>query len=271
MTAGIPSAVTDFERAEREGYAAIFQAAPADLSAELGIASAEIGGATCIALPAVDTTMLNRAVGLGVDRAATEADLDEIAVFFARLGVRYAIPLAPGAQPAELEGWLRARGFEPGYAWMKFRRGVEPPPPVETDLRAEEVGPERGRDFGVVVGEAYGLPRSVADWWADAAASPDTRCFVAYDGEEAAAAGLLVVSGDAGWLGAAGTRAEFRRRGGQGAILAARIRAAAELGLEVLVTETGERVPDRPSNSYRNILRMGFEEAYLRPNYVSPG
>ena len=26
----------------------------------------------------------------------------------------------------------------------------------------------------------------------------------------------------------------------------------------------------KPSNSYRNILRYGFAEAYLRPNYLSP-
>ncbi len=31
-----------------------------------------------------------------------------------------------------------------------------------------------------------------------------------------------------------------------------------------------ELVPDRPSNSYRNILHAGFEVAYVRPNHVSP-
>ncbi len=43
-----------------------------------------------------------------------------------------------------------------------------------------------------------------------------------------------------------------------------------ELGVEVLATETGELVPDRPSNSYRNITRVGFEERYVRPNYSLP-
>jgi hypothetical protein len=27
---------------------------------------------------------------------------------------------------------------------------------------------------------------------------------------------------------------------------------------------------DKPSNSYRNILRAGFEERYVRQNYLSP-
>jgi hypothetical protein len=39
---------------------------------------------------------------------------------------------------------------------------------------------------------------------------------------------------------------EHRRKGAQGAILAARIRAAGEAGLDALATETGERIPDRP-------------------------
>jgi hypothetical protein len=38
----------------------------------------------------------------------------------------------------------------------------------------------------------------------------------------------------------------------------------------VVVTETGEIVDERPTISYRNILRAGFAPAYLRPNYVSP-
>jgi len=42
------------------------------------------------------------------------------------------------------------------------------------------------------------------------------------------------------------------------------------VALTRLVTETCERTEDRPSASYRNILRAGFAECYLRPNFVSP-
>jgi hypothetical protein len=53
-------------------------------------------------------------------------------------------------------------------------------------------------------------------------------------------------------------------------MLARRLTEAAARGARVAVTETGERVPDKPSHSYRNILRAGFEEMYLRQNYLSP-
>jgi hypothetical protein len=80
----------------------------------------------------------------------------------------------------------------------------------------------------------------------------------------------LFVTGALGWLGVAATLPASRRRGAQEALIAARIRHAAALGCTRLVTETGERTEERPSVSYRNILRAGFAEAYLRPNLVSP-
>jgi GNAT superfamily N-acetyltransferase len=95
-------------------------------------------------------------------------------------------------------------------------------------------------------------------------------CYLAWDGDEPAGAAALFASGDTGWFGLAGTRPEFRGRGAQSALLAVRIARAAELGCRLLVTETGEQVEERPSNSYRNILRSGFEIAYVRPNYRAP-
>ena len=64
------------------------------------------------------------------------------------------------------------------------------------------------------------------------------------------------------------TRPSHRRRGAQGALLARRIRDAADLGCRWLVTETGEDLPERPNPSFRNMLRTGFELAYQRANYL---
>ena len=82
---------------------------------------------------------------------------------------------------------------------------------------------------------------------------------------------MLYANGDAGWLGVASTRADYRGRGAQSALLAARIERAGELGLRLLVTETGAAEDDEPGTSYRNILRAGFEPAYVRPNYTASG
>jgi len=68
-------------------------------------------------------------------------------------------------------------------------------------------------------------------------------------------------------LGIGATLEAARGRGCQTALLHRRIGDAAEAGCHTLLVETGERVPDRPSASYRNILKAGFDEAYLRPNW----
>jgi GNAT superfamily N-acetyltransferase len=61
---------------------------------------------------------------------------------------------------------------------------------------------------------------------------------------------------------------EHRGKGAQSALLAARIHRAVELGCDLLVTETGEQRDDRPSNSYRNILRAGFTEDAVTANWL---
>jgi hypothetical protein len=66
------------------------------------------------------------------------------------------------------------------------------------------------------------------------------------------------------------TLTQYRNRGGQSALLAARIEDAIAAGCRYLVTETWEEHPPESINpSYHNMLRMGFELAYARANYLS--
>jgi hypothetical protein len=235
-----------------------------------GQAQAEIGGALCTSFEATPgSALLNRALGLGLAARATHVDLDEIEAFFADRGLAYGIPLTPHAQPAELPDWLEARGLRRGCAWTKFALGPEPAPAVETDLRVEELGRDRADVFADVFVRAYGTPEVMRPLLARAPGSSGWRCFAAFDGETPAATGALFVTGKVGWLGVAGTLPEFRGRGAQGALLAARIEAGREAGCEALVTETGEPVDGKPGGSYRNLVRGGFEPVYVRQNYLS--
>lgn len=234
-----------------------------------GLPTCRIAGGVCTAVPgAPENTMLNRVDALGLEGAVDATVLDEIDAFFRDNCVAYAIGVSPLAAPSLTES-LRERGFEDGYAWMKFGRRSSSPPEARTALRVVE--PLDGADFGRVVSEAYGMPAALGEaMFGGLPGRGGWTCFVAYDGDEPAGAAALYARDSAGWLGCAGTVERHRGKGAQGALLAARIGRAAELGLDVLATETGERVPGRPSNSYRNILRAGFEEAYLRPNLHAP-
>ena len=71
-------------------------------------------------------------------------------------------------------------------------------------------------------------------------------------------------------IGLAATVPEHRGAGAQSALLATRIARARDLGCRSVYVETGERRPDRPDASYRNILRAGFEELYVLANWLSP-
>jgi GNAT superfamily N-acetyltransferase len=251
------------ERAERDALLL--------LAAVPGMDVLEVGGAACVAVPAMpEVPMVNHTVGAGEDEDADDATLAAIAAFYGRVRARYYVAVTPSARPADLRERLAAHGFTRGYDWMKFVRGTDDVPRAETELDVRPVGPGEGDDFADVVVAGYEMPSAVRP--AIAAVPRVAGCFAyaAYAGAEAAAAGALFVSGDLGWLGFAATRPEHRRKGGQGAVLAARIARARELGVKTLVTETGVIAEGRPSNSYRNILRTGFEEVYVRENYLSP-
>ena len=176
----------------------------------------------------------------------------------------------PRPSPAAVEGWLRERGFAEAYPWQKFRHNGAAAGPVATELAVEETADGPGFAGALVTG--YGLPPFLLPWLALLPGRPGWHCYVARDQAdgEAVAAGALYIEDGIGWLGMAATLGEQRGRGAQGAILAARIARAQELGCAEIVTETGVPGPGGPGPSYRNILRAGFVPTYVRPNWERP-
>ena len=244
------------ERAGLEAYRAFY-----------GEQALEVGAAVVFHIPqAPDSPMLNRVVGLGVDEPATEAALDEALALLE--GTRHYVAVTPGAEPPQLVDWLAKRGFEPGWGWTQFCRGVDELPALETELELVEVGSDQTADFARVVATGYRLPDATLPLLGLAPVRPGWTCWLALaDGEPAGAAALHVGDG-AAYLGFAATLPEHRGKGAQNALLAARIRRAAEMGCDLVVTETGERREGLSIDSYRNILRAGFVEQYVVANWV---
>ena len=132
---------------------------------------------------------------------------------------------------------------------------------------AEVAGGELAEAFALIVRKSFGLPEGMDPVLARAPGR-GWRCWVALDGDEPAGAAALYAAEGVGYLGLAGTLPEHRGKGAQSALLAARIRLAAEQGATRVTTETGVREPGRPDRSYRNILRAGFEEVAVRANWL---
>ena len=238
----------------------MFAAVPDDVAAELGVAMLELVDSLAVRVRFLSgSSEVNHAVGI-----STAEQLDRLAGFYGE--TRHAVSPRP---EVDLDATLRERGYEPGYAWIKFSRDVDDPPPASsTDLEIVEVAEDGGADFGRAAVEGYGMPRRFAEWLACLPGRDGWHCFVAYDGSEPAAGGAVHVFEDVGWLGLGATRPEFRRRGAQSAILAARIRRAAELGCRLVVTETGARrrqtVQLLPEHLARR-LRTAVPPCQLRP------
>lgn len=241
--------MNELERIEAEGYAALCEL--------MGGTVTRLDGGVCLSAP-VTVTELNR-----VTNVSDDLDLDAVADVYR--GKEHLVSVPPWVDA--LAPRLEARGYEPGYAWMKFDRAPDPAQPVDTSLRIEET--DDGTLFGATASEGFGAPPEAAPGF-DVAGRPGWHCFIAWDGDEPAGAASLFVQGELAWFGGASTRPAFRGRGAQSALLAARVERARAVGARRLTTETGERVEGRPDQSYRNILRAGFRESYLRPNWRSP-
>jgi hypothetical protein len=259
------------ENVEFDAIVDLFRASPEDVRAAHAIEARDVGAATCLTCRGIEpAAVFRRAIRVGVGRATTEAELDLVLAHMNGRGPRYVVPVAPRSQPPALGSWLERRGFTRGYAWMKFCRSCGGAPAAESDLEVRAIDRALGGEFGRVVVQGFGLPPGLAPWIGALAGRANWLCVMAFDNGAPVAAGAAYLSGEHAWLGLGATLASHRRRGAQNALLARRLSEAAARGARVAVTETGEQLPDKPSGSYRNILRAGFEEMYLRQNYMSP-
>jgi hypothetical protein len=259
----------DIERVEASAWAQLYQAGPAEVRQRLGIRVERIGGATVLVFGSLNVPLVNHVVNLGMEEPATEEILDQISSVYRDAGVRFLIWLSAVAQPASLPGRLEARGMKRTESSLKLYRGVEPPPDIPTDLRVDHIGPESAQAFGEVLCAGYGLPPELAPWGGASVGLDGWRHYLAYDGKLPVATAALFVENGVGWLGMAATLPTHRRRGGQGALMARRIRDAAEMGCRLITTDTGEDSPEQPNPSYHNMLRTGFKLLYARSSYVS--
>ena len=213
--------------------------------------------------------VLNRVSSLGLIEPATEDQLDAIVELYRRSGVKgVSVNVSPIAKPDLLDGWLEARGFKRGGNAAKIYRRAGNPRPVETNLRVAQVTAANVADLAIALEDGFGMMRGRGAVVAAAAGKPGWRWFVAYDGEQPVAAGGLFAHEGVGWLGYGATIPSHRKRGAQGAIIAARVAAAGEMGCEWVTSETAEDRPDAPVSSYHNMIRNGFELLFLRPAYA---
>jgi hypothetical protein len=262
---GFETTPTALEEPEIASYRDLWRAAPADVATSYGVEDADVEGIHCERIAGLpDSRLLNHAFGLPHDRALTDRELDGLEAFFGERGLAVRLGLAEGA-PAEEQ--LAGRGYARDYPWMVFVRDTSAAPAVDSELEVRPVAPGDARRMGEILTASFELPPALGEWFAELVARPGWRCLGAYDGDALVATGSLFVHGEAGCLTWGATDPEHRGRRAQKALLAARVLLARDLGLRMLVTQTGDAEPGRVEASFRNILGAGFEPAFRRPNW----
>lgn len=256
------------ETSESNVFRALMGSLPPDVATQYGIGCQDVGDGVATFFEKLPIVYFNRAIGIGVCQPATETMIDELMHVYGRRKLTFGITVSPATQPPQFTDWLIARGFQLSFSSAKVIRGTEPPPHVETDLRIESVTESSAAQYAHIIQVVYGMPDWSAPVFELTATLPNVYSYMAYAGDVPAAVGSLYVDNGIGALFNGATLPEYRRRGGQGAIMARRIQDGIALGCQWLTTETGEDTPEAPNSSYHNTHRTGFQLAYLRPTYV---
>jgi GNAT superfamily N-acetyltransferase len=268
MTSATPELVQSCETAEQAAVTSWHEAMPESLRRTLRVGGGPLGSGFLVHA-AADVLMFNRVVGLGVGSPASEADLDQAVAHFEAAGARrFMVQVAPHARPGTLLDWLAARGFYRHNHWIRLVRDTSAVESVRTELRVSEFGEAHADEFGRMEAEAFGHPPELAGLSACLVGQPGWRFFGAFDGDALVSVSALRVNGPAAWFGFASTHATHRGRGAQSALIAARIEAAREAGCRWVCVETAPDTPEKPNPSTHNLRRLGFTDAYERPNWV---
>ncbi len=229
----------------------------------------EVDDALCSVSGTEPSILINRVLGLGIRSEPTAEQLEEIKRLYKDAGVsRFFLHVVPQLLTPDTERLLTDCGFTRYRGWMKFKRGATDVEPVECDLEVRRIGPDQAADFAAIVAPAFDMTDASQPVIAALANDPDWHLFMSFDGTRPAGTGAIYIKGSFAYTDWGATHPDFRRRGSQTANLSARISDALAGGCTTIVTVTGEAVPGDPQHSYNNILKRGFEEAYLRENWI---
>ena len=245
-------------------YARVFQ----KTRPEIGAAEAEVCGGH-MSFCGLGSP-IGRAVGMGLDRPFSEADLEQIEAFYREHKAPAQVDLCPMHDPAVFE-MCKQRGYAiaelNNVLFRRLDAGEQlDEHPAECDIRRSSG--DEAAVTGAVVERAFfpdGAPEAYQGLIAPLYQMEGSLAYAAWaDGKiVACGTGLVIPQHRVVALCGAGTLAEYRGRGLQTALLRARMAAAAAVGCEyaVIVTQGG-------TTSQRNAERLGFRVAYSKVTVI---
>lgn len=201
----------------------------------------------------------------GCGSTVSQTDLVKVLDTFKGAQVeRFFFWVSPNPQREEIVTWLLDNGLKPfqGTQYPTLIRHVKEVTPHETYLRVERVSRrevESCTDAITHIYEPWGC-----DFFSDSVDQPGFEHFLVYENDIPVSAAVLATHGDFAYFGWAATAEEHRGKGGQNALIRARLNRAAELGCRIACSETLTML----KTSLGNLERNGFKIIYKKQVFI---
>ena len=201
----------------------------------------------------------------GCGTTVSRTDLLNILDVFRQSGTeRFFFWLSPNPQEEEIVEWLRDNRLKPfgGTRYPTLIRPVEKVASFQTHLDVCRVSGHEVENYKDAILRIF--DPWPCTFFLESVDQPGFDHFLAYDAGTPVSAAILAHHGDFAYLGWAGTAEAHRRKGGQNALIRARLNRAAELGCRVACSETLSML----KTSLGNLKRNGFEVVYNKQVFV---
>lgn len=264
------------ERIEIAAMAGLHSVAGEEVRHEIGLSShhSDVGFVSIASALPSSAIVVNRAIGLGLNRKASKKDLDALlTAYWVKSVSRYFVHVGEHMENHdEVSSYLRESGLQKARGWQKFEHELHEIPALKAHekLAIHKIGKEHGGDFANIACDAFDLGDKAVAWLSNIVDCTDWHVFMSFIDGEPAGTGALYIKDSLGWFDFGATAPKFRQMGSQQALLIQRLHYAKAMGCERVYTCTGEEVQGDPQHSYNNILRAGFKETYIRANYSLP-
>lgn len=241
---------------DMKGYIVALQKLSHDYTAD----DLAVGGGVAICM---GSEFINTAVGLGLDQSVSPAELDKLEAFFHRYDVPSHIEICPFTDP-EFIHLLNARAyhlksFVTAYVYP-LDSPLSTPPNLNPEIIVEPIPPDEKQIWIQTVMDISPDDKERDTRLAQAVTIREhTTCFLAKLNDEPIGASALSIRDGIGTFYFTATRNAYRNQGVQSAMIQARLKYAQAQGCEMAFATT---IPG--NNSMRNVMRAGFEVAYVR-------
>lgn len=261
--------IQNLEQVEISAFKSIYDVADNDLADKFGISSDLYNEVLFSQVASCDVLAFNRIVGVGLNGDLSK---DQLRVFIERYREnnvkRFFIQVIPDLTGSDTIANLESLGFSHYNNWIKLYREISPLEEISSDLEVKRIDRSDAEAFADIVTQCFGWPTQFRIWINALVGTPNWYHYMSYDGDQPVATAAFYKQGESIWIDFAATLESHRGRGAQSALLKKRFDDAIDMNAKFAVVETAQQTAEKEAPSYRNMIRYGFKQAYVRPNYI---